>query len=60
MKPKYKEPNRKRNERLSIRLTENEKIKFYELAEKNNMTGTDFLLFMMQKQEDEINGLHSK
>lgn len=60
MNSKYREPNRKRNERLSIRLTEDEKNNFYELAKKNNMTGTDLLLFMMQKLEEEMYGLHSK
>lgn len=60
MENNYKKPNRKRNERLTIRLTQDEKRSFCKLAEDNNLNYTDLLLVMIKKMEDENNGLYSK
>lgn len=59
MNKKYTKPTRIRNERLTIRLTTDEKNKFIEISKKTNLNYTDLLLTMIKRLEEE-NGLYNK
>ena len=57
---KYKDANRKRNQRIVIRLTENEKEEVYQVAKENDMNATEFLLYATKLKKKKNNGLHSE
>lgn len=58
---KYKNVNRKRDQRMIIRLTENEKKEVYKVAKENGMNATEFLLYATKLvKEKNNNGLHSE
>ena len=57
---KYKDANRKRNQRIVIRLTENEKEEVYQVAKENDMNATEFLLYATKLIKEKNNGLHSE
>lgn len=57
---KYKDANRKRDQRIVIRLTENEKKEVYQVAKESGMNATEFLLYATKLIKEKNNGLHSE